>query len=388
MRTKILYLITKNDIGGAQKYVYDLATNINTSYFDAKILYGGVEIPSLSNRISPPFLINDWRALFQIMRILRQERPHIIHLNSSKAGVVGTFAVALYNLFGRATQREPIHIIFTAHGWVFNPSNSLPCFLQITYVFLHRIAAFFQNTIINVSHADHEIARTYKIAPEHKLVTIYNGIDPNIPFLTREEARKELIQKIRNSKFPKAEQDRYEASEIQNSWNWIGSIGRLVREKNYELLIHVAEKMLNTNFFIIGEGYEKDKLTRKINGLKLDNRFFIIPPTGNDAAFLKAFDIFTLTSQKEGLPYTLLEARAAGIPIAVTNIGGMPEVITEKSIGTVFKAVSPPVIAETLLQLLITRRTPTNTNTHTRLRTQFNRDSMIAATEKIYRAIV
>ena len=98
MRKKILYIITKSDVGGAQKYVSDLAANLDKSLFETKIICGGKNIRWLSNKVWLWFLfINDWLAIAEIVKLLKKERPDIIHLNSSKAGVIGSLAAFFYN---------------------------------------------------------------------------------------------------------------------------------------------------------------------------------------------------------------------------------------------------------------------------------------------------
>ncbi len=355
-RTKVLYVITKHDVGGAQKYVRDLAANLEPGRFEAKILYGGNDLRWLSNRVSPLLFWNDWLAIAELVRAFRRERPDVIHLNSSKAGVIGSFAAGIYKATCPMSHVPCPKVVFTAHGWVFNPSNYYSPFVRWAYRMLHRIAARFQDTIINVSEYDRNLAIHSRIAPPEKLVTIHNGIDPNIQFLDREAARKEILNglKFRISDFG-----------FRISQPWVGSIGRLTREKDYGTLIAAAREVPNAYFFVIGDGPEKSNLQLLIARYQLENRFFLVPPQDNrevldyartiengsyharriengsypssnvekrrsipvrDATFLKAFDVFTLSSIKEGLPYTLLEAMAAGVPAVVTDAGGMPEV--------------------------------------------------------------
>src|SRR3989344_2621264 len=98
MKLKILYIITKSDVGGAQKYVHDLAENINKNLFETKIIYGGKDLKWLSNKVRPlGFFLNDILAIFEISNYLKKEQPDAIHLNSSKAGVLGAIASQLYN---------------------------------------------------------------------------------------------------------------------------------------------------------------------------------------------------------------------------------------------------------------------------------------------------
>lgn len=369
-RKKVLYVITKADTGGAQKYVADLSAGLDPTRFEAKILYGERDLRWLSNRTLPWFLFaNDWLAVFELISVFRRERPDVIHLNSSKAGVTGSLASGIYKISCRLSRVACPKIIFTAHGWVFNPTNYHSSFARAFYIVLHRIAARFCDVIVNVSDHDRCLAIAYEIAPVRKLITIHNGIDPNIPFLSREVARKEILARleIRDSRLEIA------------AHPWVGSVGRLVKEKDYGTLIAAASALPDVHFFIIGAGPEESNLKYQVSTLALNNRFFLISPTGNDARLFKAFDVFALPSIKEGLPYTLLEAIAAGIPAVVTDAGGMPEVIRKNKNGRVVPRRNPNALAEALRAALASAPVAPQSVTP-----PFTAAAMRAATETLY----
>ena len=79
MKIKILYIITKSDIGGAQKYVSDLLQNLDQSQFEAKILYGGKNIEWLSNKVWPwALFLNDWLAIFELAKVFKKEPARLL----------------------------------------------------------------------------------------------------------------------------------------------------------------------------------------------------------------------------------------------------------------------------------------------------------------------
>jgi glycosyltransferase involved in cell wall biosynthesis len=341
-RQKVLYLLTKSDIGGAQKYVHDLAASVDARGFTSRVLYGEREVRWLSNRIYPHlFFINDIIATIEVFLILKSERPHIFHLNSSKAGVIGSFAAFLYNF--SKPRDEKIKVVFTAHGWVFNPSNDLLPYARLAYRILHRCAALFQDIIINVSEYDRLLALRYRIAPPEKLITIWNGIDyKNLHFLDKVSARRKIMETYEND-VPHSARD-----------IWIGSVGRLVREKNYATFVEAAFSLpQNLKFFIIGEGPERASLERLIAKLGLGGRFTLPGAIEHAGTLVTAFDIFVLSSMKEGLPYTLLEAMAGACPAIVTDIGGMPEVVRQApESGIIIPPRNPQQLAEAILALI------------------------------------
>ena len=330
---KVLFVVTKDDVGGAQKYVQELASHLDAKKFTVKILAGGKGgLRFLSNSLKPYLLfMNDLLALGELIFVFRRERPDIVHLNSSKAGVIGAIAAKLAG--------AP-RVIFTAHGWVFNPDNNLSWIRREFYTALHKIAARFQDKIISVSKYDNDLAAARRIASPEKLHSVYNGIDyANLDFLDKKAARKALTAMFQDSRF-----------KIQDSSPWIGSVGRLVGEKNYETLVEAAAGVSGANFFIIGSGPLKRNLEFRIKNLGLEKRFFIVDELAPAAPYLKAFDVFVLTSIKEGLPYTLLEAMAAETPLVVTRIGGMTEVVQER--GLVMPPREPEEIARAIQHYL------------------------------------
>ncbi len=345
-KKKIVIVITKDDVGGAQKYVADLASHLDRERFSVVVLHGGQELRWLSNNVRPWLLfVNDWLAVFELVRAFRKERPDVIHVNSSKAGVLGSFAAFLYKLLIRLNPTPYAlrpKIVFTAHGWVFNPTNHLHPVKRFFYRLLHTFAARFEDAIINVSRLDHDLALRSHIAPPTKLTTIRNGIDyQNLTFLDKVSARKEILQKLEIGNW-----------KLEIGKPWVGSLGRLVKEKDYETLIRAALEVQHAYFFIIGDGGQYQKLQSLIAHHQLQHRFFLVPPTGGDAHFLSALDVFVLSSIKEGLPYTLLEAMAAGLPIVITRAGGMPEAVRDGQEGFVVPLANAAMLARAINRLI------------------------------------
>ncbi len=387
-KIKILYLITKADVGGAQKYVSDLARNLPQDRFEAKIVYGGKDLRWLSNATRPWLLFaNDWLAIAEIVRLLKREQPDVLHLNSSKAGVLGAIAAEIYRVKspdrsrgadrGRL-QSRPLKVVFTAHGWVFNPTNALSFPVRWFYIALHMFTARFQDAIICVSEYDAALARQLHIAPDQKITMIHNGIDPSLPFLSKEKAREEILSKSN------IKRRMSNVGEV-----WIGSIGRLVKEKNYETFIRAAAQTPRGAFFIIGDGPELLKLKVESQKSKVSDRFFFIPPSGDDARYLKAFDMFVMSSIKEGLPYILLEAMAAELPIIVTEAGGIPEIIKSHENGIMVTQRDPAQLAHAITGLLanpsIAREI--EKTAHDAVRHSFNLRTMVKKTEEVYEKI-
>ncbi len=321
-KKKVLYVITKSVWGGAGKYVYDLAVNLPKKDFEVFVAAGGknelaeklidagisyFEIKSFQRDVS---IIKDILAYFEIFFLLRKIKPDIIHVNSSKAGGVVGVAAFDYRFLGF---KFNLKTVFTAHGWAFNEMR--PWWQILLIKLFTKITCFYYGKVICVSEYDRESAIENHIAPKRKLITIHNGIAiEEYKFLTKEEARKKLGNYMK----------------LAADTMLIGTVGEYTKNKGQEYLIDAIKK-ISKNYqlktALIGWGELESKLRNKIKNENLENNVFLLNNIPQATSYLKAFDIFVLPSLKEGLPYTLLEAGIAGLPVVATKAGGIPEII-------------------------------------------------------------
>ena len=336
---KILYLVTQSDFGGAQRYVYDLATNLSENF--TIIVAGGEQgyegelvkklnksgirylpLSHLKRAISP---WHDWSAFWQIVHLIQTEKPDIVHLNSSKISILGSLA---------AWWCKVPKIIYTVHGWVF--SEDLPLGKKYFYKILEKLTARFKTDIICLSEWEKQNTVRRQIAPAKKISVIYNGIAP-INFLSRPEARAQLAK--------------IAGAQIDDQTILIGSIGNLYKNKGYEYLIeaikisNIQYPISNIKLIIIGSGPEQNNLQLQINNYELQNKIILTGSIGDAAQLLSAFDIYVCSSVKEGLPYSILEAMQASLPIVATNIGAIPEIITNNQNGLLAATQNPGSLA-------------------------------------------
>jgi glycosyltransferase involved in cell wall biosynthesis len=300
---KILFVITKSNWGGAQRYVYDLATTLPKDQFDVRVAFGisgllseklqeaGITTHKIFSLRRDVSFGADIKTFFELVRLFREQKPDIVHLNSSKAGGVGALAARLAGVE---------NIIFTVHGWPFLENRSI-----IAKIFIW-IASWFTvllcHKVICISDYDLRIAKRMPFVGD-KVVRIYNGISP-MSFGTGE--------KIRNV-FP-------------SGAKITGTIGELTKNKNQMVLIEQAKNNSDMYVAIVGEGEDRPQLEAAIKKYGLAGRvklFGFIP--ANEV--LRSFDVFALPSLKEGLPYVLLEAKAADLPIVANRVGGVGEIL-------------------------------------------------------------
>lgn len=339
---KILYVITKSNWGGAQKYVYDMATNMVN--FDVVVALGGdgelkekldksgiktIQISNLGRNINP---FKDIFVFFKLLSIYRKEKPDILHLNSSKIGGIGSLA-------GRIAGVK--NIIFTVHGWAFKEDKS---FLSKTIrKFLSRLTVLFSHKIIVLSKYERSITPGNK----NKVNIIYNGIKDK-ELLSREVARERF-------------------KEVPSNTTWIGVVAELHKNKGLKYLAKALPK--NYSLVLIGEGEEKIK----------GKNIYLMGNITEAYRYLKAFDVFVLPSIKEGLPYTILEAGLAELPVLSTTVGGIPEIITKDS-----GILVQPKNSEELSKNIPLLKKEHGVNLRNRILENFSFEEMIQKTKNLY----
>jgi glycosyltransferase involved in cell wall biosynthesis len=335
-RKRILYLITKANWGGAQRYCYDLALAARAAGHEVAVAYGEpgllasklasenirtIHIRSLARDIKSS---RDWHAFRELRRLMRAERPDILHLNSSKAAGLGAVAARLSGI---------PHIIFTAHGWAWNESR--PLYQRLAIRSLAWATVLLSHTTICVSRATKHDARWMSLV-ESKMVVIHNGFTC-VPLISRAEARAALLPGEAGKR-------------------WIGMLSELHPTKRIEDAIDafalIASDHLDTILLVCGEGERRTALEARIAERGLADRIFLLGFVADAPRYLAAFDLFLHTSQSDTLAYAILEAGCARLPVVATEVGGIPEIIESGVSGLLVPPRAPSKAAQALRQLL------------------------------------
>ncbi len=371
---KILYIITQADGGGAQKYVLTLAKHfggIIAAGDEADELFKtarNLKIPTyklrhLKRNIS---LYHDIWALWEIRQLIRLVRPDIVHLNSTKAGFLGSVACAFLKTKAAPRTGKPCwpdtQVVFTAHGFRFLEPLSLSA--KNFYLALEKVASSYRDFIITVSDFDRKAALQNKLISEGKIQTIHNGLPP-IDFNSKEDARTKLDLKL------------------DSQTKVIGTIANNYITKGVEILEEASHLINSRNNFlviVIGQTFGRKSVTD-------DGTFQLIGPKINAATLLKAFDIFVLPSIKEGFPFVLLEAMQAGLPIIATNVGGIPEALGDA--GILIEPNNPKALADALEYLLEHPDVMSSLSKKALERSKlFSEEKMLSETKKVYGSLI
>lgn len=338
-KKKILFVITKAEpLGGAQRYVFDLATSLPPNEFEVAVACGqgealkdklreqGIRIIELVNAQRDIDTSKDWATFKELRRLIKEEEPDVLHLNSSKIGGIGALAGRLCGV-----QR----IIFTGHGWAFNENRSL--LSKIIIVFLHWLTILLTHTTIAVSE---KTKRDIAWLPfvKNKIKVVYNGVAiPPVSGVKKKEIR--------------------DIFGVDAKKTLLFSLSELHKNKGLDLAIKAIkllpeQKREKVIYCIAGTGEEKESLEKLIKELGLEENVRLMGFVEGGSKLLPGADIFLMPSRTEALPYSLLEAGSAGLPIIATSVGGMPEVIKDMHNGILVYPNNSTEIAEAITYLL------------------------------------
>lgn len=371
-KVKVVYLITKGVWGGAGKYVYNLATNLPRDKYDVSVVCGkgnilreklkakGVTVFSVGTMKRDISIVGELLSFFKIFWIIFKEKPDVLHLNSPKAGGIGA-------VIGRILFIKKI--IYTAHGWTFNENRS--AFQNSLILIFSWITTLFCHKVIVIAKREEEQALSFPLVKKEKIILIGNGVD-KIDFKEKNISRKELSEKV---------------GIVEEETLYIGTLAELHKNKGFEYALEAISK-INSNFryFIIGEGEERKKMEFLIRKYNLEKKVYLLGFIEKAFEYLKAFDIFLLTSVKEGLPYTILEAGLAENAVIASSIGGIPDIIENGKSGIlVTKARSGEITRA--IEYLIERpleREKFAKNLKQKVEKEFSLEQMLEKTLKLY----
>jgi len=360
---KILIIVTKGEIGGAQVSVLNLAKGLKEKGIGVTVGFGEGDFlkEKLAEANIPFHLFNSLRRtknpiknlffIFELQKFLNQNKFDVVHFNSSNAllGAIGAKLATLRLHSGQVTKPKTI---FTFRGLsVLDPNYKTFKPIKILYKLLFKFLLKFIDRKVFVSQTNLNYAQKINLIPpatSYKLpaTVIYNGLDlKDSDFLPRDEARNFLFSKLNiNPLFPSGESHgegvvKDQRSKINdasdlNRMYVVGSIGRLAYPKNYEFLIKTFPDILkakpNVICIIIGDGPDRNSLQLLADSLQLQDKFFLIGEIKDAYKYLKAFDLFVLPSIYEGLSISLIETLFAKVPTLAANVGGNAEILDKE----------------------------------------------------------
>lgn len=373
-KKKILYGITKLSWGGASRYVFDLASAFSHDYEVAVMGGGNGRLGDILQRSGIPVFqlpglgrdlewAGEFTHLFQIIKTIREYKPDVLHLNSPKMVGLGSAAGRLLGV---------PKIIITVHGWSFQEDRNAAA--KAAIYFFSWLTALLAHRVIVINSEDYAAALRLPLISKKKFILIRNGI-PQKEIKSREQARKKLADMLG----PEG-QGRIDGPV------WIGTVTEFIENKDPETLIRAVSRLGGrVPCIIIGQGPMEKRLKALASRLGARHIIFagFIPDAG---ALLAAFDIFILSSTKEGLPYVLLEAGRARSAVVASDIPGTRDVIRHEVTGLMAPPQSSEAFATEIARLIDdqTLRARLGEALEKKVKNDFSAEAMQQAISRLY----
>ena len=383
---KIVRVIARLNMGGPALHVAYLTEGLRKLGYDTTLVAGslargedsmafvadahGVEIvriDELGREISP---LRDLMATIRLARLIRKERPQILHTHTAKAGTVGRVAALL------AGSRRPPIVVHTFHGHVlrgyFGPLRSR--FFRL----LERWLAARTTALIAVSPQVRDDLVALGVAHKDRFVVIRLGI--------------ELDERIAPEQNGRDESRRYLG--IPGDRFAVGWIGRMTAVKRTDDVLvafkRLRESGVDAVLCMVGDGPDRPGLEQRAHDLGIARHTLFLGYQEDVAQFYAAFDALVLPSGNEGTPVSVIEALAAERPVVATRVGGVPDVVRDGEDGFLVEAGATEELADRLTRLAHDPELRARMGKHGRDRVlpRYAVERLVADVDDLYRSLL
>jgi sugar transferase (PEP-CTERM/EpsH1 system associated) len=325
----IAHVVLSLDCGGLERVVLDLATEGRKLGQQVAIVC--IERPGALSAAAeaagatvwcvdkPPGL--KFRTVGRLKAVFRQLHPDVVH----------THQIGALFYSGPAARRAKVPVIVhTEHGKHYSVRRRTR--------WLGRLAALYADRFCCVSQDIADALRAYWIVSSRKIQVVRNGIDTK---RFREPHDADALRQVLG---------------IPSHAPVIGTIGRLCEVKRQDVLLRgfasLKSQMPEAHLLLVGDGPLLENLRYLAKELGLESLVHFAGYQANPEAYLQCMNVFALTSESEGMPLSVLEAWAAGVPVVASRVGGLPELIDDGQTGLLFPPNEDRTLATIFYQLL------------------------------------
>lgn len=303
-----------NDIKLLQKLGYEVHCACNMDFISTEERRKNLETSGAVIHHIPfsrnPLSADNRKSYCVLKRLIKKERYDLVHCHTPVGGVLTRAAVVNVAV-------DHMKVIYTAHGFHFYKGAPLQNWLF--YYPLEWLCSWRTDVIITINQEDYRLAKRWF----HAKKTVYMpgvGIDTEkfrTDFLNREKKRAELG--------------------LCNEDILLLSVGELNENKNHEIILRALKKLGNRYcYIVVGKGDRQKRLKELAGEFELEKKVKLVGYRSDVSDFYHAADIFVFPSLREGLPVSLMEAMAAGLPVVCSRIRGNTDLIDEGKGGYFF----------------------------------------------------
>jgi glycosyltransferase involved in cell wall biosynthesis len=383
---KVLRVIARLNVGGPALHVAYLTAGLASRGYETTLVAGtlargeesmasvsearGVRIetlPALHREIGP---LRDARAILRLARLIKEERPTILHTHTAKAGAVGRIAALL-----SGSARPPI-IVHTFHGHVlrgyFNPLTTMG------FRTLERWLARVTTALVAVSPEVRDDLVKLRVAPASKFTVVRLGI--------------ELDERIGVDSGVRAETRRQLG--VGEDAFVVGWVGRMTAVKRTEDVVRalrgLVDRGVDAYLCLVGDGPDRDSLERYAHEVGVVKRCLFLGYQDDVARFYSAIDALLLPSVNEGTPVSVIEALAAEVPAVATRVGGTPDVIRDGVDGFLVEAGDAAALSDRLTELALdpARRATMGAHGRERVLGRYAVERLVDDIDRLYRSLL
>jgi glycosyltransferase involved in cell wall biosynthesis len=343
---KVLRVIARLNVGGPALHVSYLSRGLATRGYETTLVAGdvakgeesmawvaeeeGVEVmrlPGLSREISP---LHDLRSILWLSRLIREQRPEILHTHTAKAGAVGRIAALL------AGGARPPVVVHTFHGHVLR--GYFGRVSTLAFKLVERALAARTDALVAVSPEVASDLVAIGIATRKKFVVVRLGIElaRRVSPTTDGTAARALVG---------IPQDRF----------LVGWFGRMTAVKRTQDLVDVLAGLhrrgVQAHLLLVGDGIDRERLEERAFELGLARHCTFLGYQNEVSRWFAACDAVALTSENEGTPVTVIEALAAGRAVVAYGVGGVTDVLRDGVDGFIVAPRDTDRMADRLAEL-------------------------------------
>lgn len=328
---KIIQVIGGGEKGGSRSHILELCKGLAAAGHSVEIVCFLEDVVAASARewrmpvtVFPMRNIVDLKVVNKLEKHIRRQQPHVVHTHGVRANFVGRLAA----------KGPAVPVVTTVHSSVYQDyANPLK---KIFYHRIEKLTRKYTGRFIAVAGSLKEELAADGIH-SGKIDVVYNGITPDF---------------IKDTPGPSLREELGLAPELPV----LITIGRLEEVKNQDMLLrvfaHLKQQGLAFHGLVVGDGPLMAQLRQRAAALDILDCVSFLGFRKDIYRLLSQSDLFLLTSRMEGMPVTLLEAMAAGVPAVVTKVGGMPEVISLSGNGFTVSLEDVELFARQILNIL------------------------------------